>query len=143
MVNGEFAPIYEYFPDLIEFETRKVCLMQETYGLPAGVYYLLESYCIDPDCDCRKVMINVQAQSDKPRVLGTVGYGWEGEEFYIKWTGDEKLGRHMVGTYLEPGGVGTEYSQNCLKLVNNSLRDPHYVNMIKRHYIMLKDKIIE
>lgn len=134
---GAFVPLYEFLPDLAERETRKVVLLQETYGLPADLYFLMESYCAGKDCDCRKVMINVI--SDKTsKILGTVGFGWESEEFYIEWMGDEELGRQATGTYLELGGTQTEHSNKCLELVNNSLRDPHYIDLLKKHYKSFK-----
>lgn len=79
---GAFAPFLHYFPELIERETRKVVLTQKMFGLPAGLYLLLKSYCVDKNCDCRKVMINVLVEDDIPNVSDTIDFGWENEKFY-------------------------------------------------------------
>ena len=136
---GTFVPFLEYFPELFERETRKVTLSEEMFGLPAGLYFLLESYCADKNCDCRKVMINVVLEDNIPNVSDTIGFGWEDEKFYSKWVGDEISGGQMVGVYLEPGRINTDRSQKYLELVKNSLRDPHYVKIIKKHYKRFKN----
>ncbi|PJA55177.1 hypothetical protein CO165_04950, partial [Candidatus Roizmanbacteria bacterium CG_4_9_14_3_um_filter_33_18] len=94
---GTFIYFLEYFPELFERETRKVTLSEEMFGLPAGLYFLLESYCADKNCDCRKVMINVVLEDNIPNVSDTIGFGWEDEKFYSKWVGDEISGGQMVG----------------------------------------------
>ena len=136
---GTFVPYNHYFPESIEQETRKVVLAQDMFELPAGLYLLIESYCHDIKCDCRKVMINVIAQGDIPDFSNTIGFGWESAKFYSKWIGDEKAGSQMVGAYLEPGRVNSDRSQKYLDLVKNSLRDPYYVDLIKRHYQSFKN----
>lgn len=139
---GIFASLFELLPSLAEQETKKVILSQEIYGLPAGLYFLAESYCFNKDCDCRKVMINVIA-NDTSKILGTVGFGWESEKYYTEWMfGDKKIGRQMAGAYLEPGSaqnILTDCGTKCLKLVKNSLKDPDYVNLIKSHYQSFKE----
>ena len=118
-------PLFRILPALTEQETGRIILAQETLGLARGAYSLVESYCFDPDCDCRKVMINVM--SDSSEILGTVGFGWENEDFYIKWLVDEDLGRQATGAYLEPGGIQTSSSEKCLSLVKKSRYCQHLV----------------
>lgn len=139
---GVFVPLWELVPELAEIETRKVYLPQDTFGLPKGIYFLMESYCSDKNCDCRKVMINV-VSVEISKILGTIGFGWENETFYTKWMkGDKELGHQMTGAYEEAGqNILTDCGEKCLKLVKNSLRDPNYVNLIKRHYKSFKELI--
>lgn len=124
--SGAFIPLWELSPELVETETRKVCLLQDTFGLPKGIYLLMESYCSDKNCDCRKVMINV-VSAETSKILGTIGFGWESETFYTKWMrGDRELSRQMAGAYEEVGqNMLTDRGGKCLKLVKNSLRDPN------------------
>jgi len=138
---GSFVPLFRLLPTLAEQETGKVILEQETFGLARGAYFLVESYCFDPDCDCRKVMINVM--TDSSEILATIGFGWENEEFYVNWMDDEDLGRQATGAYLEPGGIQTANSEKCLILLKKSLRDSDYADLIKRHYQSFKNKIKE
>ena len=140
---GAFVPFVSYFPELFERETRKVVLLQEMYGLPAGLYFLFESYCVDKDCDCRKVMINVLPEGDIPSFSDTIGFGWENEKFYSKWVGDGVSGSQMAGAYLEPGRINTDCGEKYLELVKNSLRDPHYVNLIRKYYESFKNMLKE
>ena len=122
----------------MENDTGKVVLAQETYGLPAGSYFLIESYCIDKKCDCRKVMINVLAYGDMPNVSDTIGFGWEGIEFYRKWMGGDPQGCKLAGIFMEPGSARTNRSEQYFELVSNALRNPNYVNLIKKHYQSFK-----
>ncbi len=84
-------------------------------------------------------MINVVKIEDKPKILGTVGFGWEDEKYYSEWVGDKEIGRQIVGSYLESGGIQTDQGKYCLDLVKNSLRDSHYVDLIKERYRTFKE----
>lgn len=139
---GSFLPLFELFSEEARLKMRKITLLQDTYGLPKGSYTLVENYCADKECDCRKVMINVVRIEDKPTILATIGFGWEDAEYYTKWMGgDEAIGRQMAGAYLELGGIQTDFSENCMELVRNSLRDHHYIGLIRKHYRMFKDEL--
>jgi hypothetical protein len=86
-------------------------------------------------------MINV-ISVDKDIILGTIGFGWESPEYYIKWMyGDEQMGKALAGAYIECGGIQTGLTNECLELVKNSLRDVNYVNLIKERYKIFKDII--
>jgi hypothetical protein len=136
---GAFVPLFKLFPEEAELKTRKIALVQDTFGLSKGLYILVENYCADLKCDCRKVMINVVKIGDKQIVLGTIGFGWEDAKYYTEWMGgDESVGRQMVGAYIEPGGIQTGLEDECLKLVENSLRDTYYVDLIKKRYEIFK-----
>lgn len=138
---GAFVPFFRLFPENAEKETRKVILAQDAFGLPKGKYFLVENYCTDKECDCRKVMINIVAMDGNPTILGTVGFGWEPLEFYEKWFGDDKFAKDMVGAYVEVGGIQVGKEKECLALVKNSLRDENYINLIKKRYSAFKEKI--
>ena len=92
-------------------ETRTIKITAGDLGVPRGEYMLLENYCTDKSCDCRKVMINVVEVKPPRRILATIGYGWESVEFYTKWMyGDEKIARSITGAYLELGGIQSQYA---------------------------------
>jgi hypothetical protein len=135
------VPYFSLFPEKAVMGTRKINLLQDTFGLKRGEYCLFESYCVSKNCDCRKVMINVMDLRQN-KILGTVGFGWENPEFYIDWLfGDKELGEQMSGVYIEMGGIQNNMQKECLETVFNSLRDTHYVNHIKDRYIAIKDLI--
>jgi hypothetical protein len=75
------------FPELGWKETRSATVVpMNTYGLPVDEYGLIEAYCSDKDCDCRRVFLNI-ASRKKEEIIAVVTYGWETEVFYQKWIG--------------------------------------------------------
>ena len=128
-------PFYVRFPDIAEKETRCI-IIPPGKKLPAGEYFLTESYCNDNKCDCRRVFINIVY---KNRIVATIGYGWEATDFYEKWLGEESLAEDMKGPILELGGQQTEHSAELLKLFKEvMLNDAVFIERLKRHYEMFK-----
>ena len=71
--------------------------------LPEGTYGLIDAYCTDPGCDCRKVMILVHLNE---RHVSTINYGWESEAFYRAWYGsplDAQTLSEMQGPSIDIG----------------------------------------
>lgn len=141
---GEFIPFVVYCGDLAQTETKEFIVSAPLWegGLPTGRYTLLESYCADKRCDCRKVMVNILSKENNT-ILATIGYGWENEQFYIEWMhGDEEIGKGLAGAYLEPGGLQSAYSQACLQLFKEIIAtEPSYVDLLKRHAKIFKDRL--
>ena len=135
----DFLPFYSKYKDVAVKETRTIKITAGDLGVPRGEYMLLENYCTDKSCDCRKVMINVVEVNSPQRIFATIGYGWETLAFYTKWMhGDKEIARMITGAYLELGGIQSQYAQHFLAIFKASLTD-EYVNTIKRHYGMFKD----
>ncbi|MEK7066462.1 MAG: hypothetical protein AAB965_02755 [Patescibacteria group bacterium] len=138
---GSFVPFSSLISEDVALKTRKVSLLQNMFGLSKGSYLLVENYCVDEDCDCRKVMINV-VDMDKNIILGTIGFGWELPKYYIEWMyGDEKAGKALAGAYIELGGIQNGLENECLELVKNSLHDSNYIELIKGRYKIFKNLI--
>ncbi|HLC84278.1 MAG TPA: hypothetical protein VJH22_00615 [Candidatus Nanoarchaeia archaeon] len=132
-------PFYNKCPEIAEKETRCIVVMNDEEGLPRGGYHLLESYCNRPNCDCRRVFINVL---HKDKILATIGYGWERVEFYEQWLGKKDLARDMKGPILELTGQHTEYSQALLKLFEKViLSDGQFITRLKTHYDLFKKNL--
>ena len=126
------------FPEVAEKETRCVIV---PYGkkIPAGKYFLLESFCNDKECECRRLFINFLYNE---KIVATIGYGWEDLEFYKEWMGDEELIDDVKGPILELGGIQTKYSQYLLELFKEViLKDEQYIERIKKHYKMFKKSL--
>ena len=137
----------EQFPELGWKETRSVTVLpMNSYGLPVDEYGLVEAYCSDKDCDCRRVFLNI-ASRKKEEIIAVVTYGWETEAFYQKWFGgiDNEISRQavkeMVGLGLNAASPQSKYANAALKLVEDLLQDPNYVARLKRHYQMFKEKV--
>lgn len=117
--------------------------------LPARKYGFLESYCGDRKSDCRRVFINVaylSAEKDTPKVLATIGYGWDTLEYYSRWFGRGKFAagnsivRDLKGPTLEFAGVYTEHSEKLLKFFKEfMLEDTTFTERLKAHYRLFKN----
>lgn len=137
-MNGEFQYFHTLCPKEAKTETR--CIINLNNPLfPKGKYFLLESYCNDKNCECRKVMISIVS---KDRIFATIGFGWENLKFYEKWIKDKEIAAKMKGISLELGGMQSEYAKVLLDVLSQDMkRDVAYVNRLKRHYKLFKKRL--
>ena len=75
MKDPGLVPFVRLFPQQAANETR-VLTTRRYPGLPDDEYGLLESYCPDPCCNCRRVMLNVVGRWQRA-ILATVSYGFD------------------------------------------------------------------
>ena len=120
------VPFAQVEPDLAEKETRTASLFEPRNGIPAGTYWLFESYCPDPDCDCRRVMLNVAEKRRPTHFLASIGYGFDREA-------------EDAGPYLDPLNEQCPYAGALMRLVEEvALSDPRYVARFERHYDLVR-----
>ena len=120
------VPFLQVEPDLAAKEMRTATLFEPREGIPTGSYGLVESYCPDPDCDCRRVMINVVEQQHPTRYLAAIGYGFDRDA-------------EDAGPYLDPLNEQCPYADALLRLVEEvALSDPGYLARLERHYALVK-----
>ena len=131
------TPFYTRFRDLA-FQEMRVATVQGRSDMPDDEYGFLELYCDEPDCDCRRVIINVISRTDGPKVWATINYGWESPEFYVRWARYAEAAQDMAGAVLDPLNPQSRYSSALLKLFEFVLEDEAYVDRLKRHYQMFK-----
>ena len=137
-----FQPFHELFRETSEQETRSVKVTNDPV-LPDDSYGLLESYCNDPGCDCRRVFFNILA-SNQQKVLAVISFGWESDTFYAKWMGtnDKQIIKEMQGPVLNLASPQSKYAPKLLELINNVvLQDKHYIERLKRHYNLFRQEI--
>ena len=104
-----------------------------------GKYNFIEYYCDDEACDCRRAVIRVILDSPEPEIISSIKYGWEEPEFYATWMGSEGEEDEMSGAILEPLLPQSRHSRFFLRFFGEMiLRDPAYVERLKRHYAMFK-----
>ena len=141
----QFIPLFQKCPEVADSETRSIFLFNEhEYGIPKGQYAYIENYCNDSKCDCRKVMINVvRIDGENSEIIATIGFGWEGVEYYTKWLhGNSEVAKEMVGASIELGAPQSQYSKACLAMVkNHCLNDAVFSNRLKQHYQLFKQAI--
>jgi hypothetical protein len=119
-------PFYVVDPELAVKETRVLHLWASQRGVPPGSYGLMESYCPDPACDCRRVMLNVVEEKHPDRFLASISYGFDRDE-------------EMAGPFLDPLNSQSPYAKELLALVEGVvLSDPRYVARLERHYALVK-----
>jgi len=58
-------------------ETRVITTFGDS-DLPAGSYALAEAYCPDPQCDCRRVMLNIMGK--RQGYVATISFGFDRED---------------------------------------------------------------
>lgn len=68
-----YAPLHELLPEVARRETCSVTIKNDPF-LPDGEYGLLEAYCNEPGCDCRRVMFTLLTP-DSHEALAVVAYG--------------------------------------------------------------------
>lgn len=137
-----YTPFSNYFPDIVGHETRSITILNNS-ELPAGTYSLLEMYCDEPGCDCRRVFFAVVSSITK-NIEAVIAYGWESPEFYIKWMGDNDpdIIKELIGPTLNLSSPQSRLAPAILKMVKNVvLQDQTYVQRLKTHYKMFRAKI--
>lgn len=120
------VPFFAVDSELAARETRMLHLLVPQDGLPVGSYGLLEFYCPDPACDCRRVMLNVAEEKQPDRFLASISYGFDRDD-------------EMAGPFLDPLNPQSKYTEGLLQLVEETvLSDPRYVARLERHYVTVK-----
>jgi len=138
-----YTSFFSKFPDIAERETRTVTLTKARHSLPANVYAFVELYCDERGCDCRRVFFNVVSRSSN-EALAVIAYGWESRDYYIKWMGDDDnlTIDSMMGPTLNMASQQTALAMPLLSLFREVLLpDSRYMERIKRHYDMFREKV--
>jgi len=145
-----YVSFNDYCPDVAERETRRIILLENSnHSVPSGEYALLELYCDEPNCDCRRVLLNVGTSrmvgtSRKRAIEAVIAYGWETLEFYARWmkASDPEILKMLKGPVLNLGSSQSELAPAILNLVRESaLAEPAYVQRLQTHYGMFRHRI--
>jgi hypothetical protein len=133
-----YEPFYARFPEIARRETRTIIALNDP-DLPEDEYGLIEAYCNEPNCDCRRVFFNVHVWR-RDETVAVIAYGWESREFYARWFGDDdpKILRELQGPTLNLASHQSELAPVLLKKVELVLQDERYIARIKRHYKMFR-----
>lgn len=122
---------YQLFPGIGLRETRTATIFGRDKSLPDDSYGFIELYCVDPDCDCRRVMINVLSERRRAH-LATINHAFEPP------ADDDPV---QEQTFLDPLNVQSCWSGVLLGLFKEILLDEAYCERIERHYRMVKDAL--
>jgi len=122
-------PLDALLPAVAEAETRSL-IVPPGGALPADTYGFREVYCVDPACDCRRVILNVMSQRTG-RHLATISFAFDPDA--------------PGGTpFLDPLNPQSERSDDLLDLAEHVLlADAAYVARLERHYHLVKDALTD
>lgn len=136
-----YTPFDEKFPKTARKETRSFMSLNDPV-LGNDEFGLLEMYCDEPGCDCRRVMFSIISRQHK-KVMAVVAYGWESKRFYADWFGQDDPGiiKDMQGPILNLGSPQSKLAPALLATVEHLLQDKAYVNRLKRHYAMFRELV--
>lgn len=104
-----------------------------------GWYEIKDFYCLEGDCDCRKVSIAIVDRQGKRRAL--ISYGWESSTFYQQWGLDQKIAQMLTQGYLEPGQQQSEHADFFLNHFLFLKKEPEVVDWFKKRYHLFKKAI--
>lgn len=132
-------------PELARAETRSVTVLPEAHDtdLPPGTYTFVELFCEERGCDCRRVLLFVEA-SFRPGPEAVIAWGWEPREYYEHWSheSDPLAIDQLKGPALNLGSPETELAHPLLRLATRTLlSDPAYTDRLQRHYQLFRDSL--
>lgn len=123
MTGMGLVPFVLLFPEQATREVR-VISAQHYPGLPDDDYGFQDSYCDDPTCHCRRVMLTVVNRS-RGDTLATISFGFDPDD-------------DLAGPFLDPLNPQSAYAETLLALVGQQLQVPDYVDRLKAHYYQVK-----
>ena len=130
-MTGEMGAFFVYSPYVAKEETRVVVVDKgSNRAIAPGYYSFLGPYCLENNCDCRNVMINVYECFRGH--LATINHALDPGGFK-----DVGLPR----AFLEPFNKQTKEVEALLKLFKEQLRDNAFAHQLERHYKMVKEKV--
>lgn len=120
--------LYLLLPELAQRETRDITILPPERRIPPGRYSFIETYCQDPDCDCRRVLLKVFSHELK-QTVATIGHSFEPP-------GPDDLVPEQ--TFLDPISQQSKWSKAILEVFLTQVLDDVYAERLVRHYEAVK-----
>jgi hypothetical protein len=121
-------PFGQLFPQLGKDECRVIYLPDGAENIPAGRYALVDYYCNERKCNCRRVILNVTCEATI-RSVGMISFGLYPDAI-------------PVGPFLDPLHPRAPFAHQVLEMVDDLvLSDPRYVDRLRRHYHLFRAEI--
>lgn len=129
--------LFVRLPEIASKETFVVQILNHP-AIPEGIYSFPEMYCNEPDCDCRRALIQVWDNRKPGHSLALIGYGWEPPAFYRKWFHGEEGWEELVGAELAVGTSQGRHAEDFLAIFRQLLTHPDNAERIRRHYAQFR-----
>lgn len=121
-------PFHALFPDEAKHEYRTVIPVDDD-DLPSRPFTFAECYCVDPECDCRRTLLQVLDVEARKQVA-TISYAFEPPASPYD---DE------AQVFLDPLNLQSPLANGLFSLFRQMVReDPEYHARLVRHYTMWK-----
>jgi preprotein translocase subunit SecA len=119
------------FPEEAKNESRTVTPVN-LGNLPGHTFLFVEFYCVDPGCDCRRVMLNV-IDTESQKHVATISHAFEPPQPPFDDEGQ---------TTLDPMNPQSRMSDALLDLFEEMIaNDEVYRQRLERHYKMWKSVV--
>jgi hypothetical protein len=119
-------PYAVIFPDTEE-PILALELDRKADAVPKGTYGFIEFYCIDPECDCRRVTLFVLNEKMKEKAV--ISMGFDPREL-------------MAGPFLDDFHKQSPYADLLLDFFVDLINDdPAVLEMLHRHYREVREKV--
>jgi hypothetical protein len=131
----------DLFPDLAAQRMVTVHVERRRKRLPVELYWLIEYYCDEPDCDCRRMLLSAVAIGYGDRIFASIHFGWENPGFYRQWDASPDLrnARLLTQGVLDPAALNCDWADVILREVRKQVfSDPKAVRRFIKHYEMAK-----
>lgn len=107
--------------------------------LPPGEYAIVEWFCDDPGCDCRRAFLQVVPRGQSGPILASINFGWESRAFYKrKMPYDPEAPREITEGSLDPLNEQSPLAPAVLKIFQQVVAEGEMAAHLKRHYEMFK-----
>jgi len=127
MCDGD-DPVSCVVPKKAQEESRAVNPGPDS-GLPERFFLFVETYCDDPGCDCRRVILRV-IDTQTHQIVAAINHGFEPPEPQFP---DEEQ------TFLDPSYPMSRFAPWFLAFFRTMIsEDPSYQKRLERHYAMWK-----
>lgn len=123
------SALHDVSPELARDETR---ILHPIDRDDTEARLLLEFYCADPDCDCRRVVLGV-VRVDDGRQIATIShrFGESGDDEPHDWPTDRR-------TFLNDDHPQAEAAEEFLDVFEESVLSSNYERRLEHHYERVK-----
>ena len=124
-------PFHVLFPDVAQIESRTLTPLNHE-SLPERAFLFVELYCVEPGCDCRRVILNVMDTVTRKHIA-TINHAFEPPRPPFDDEGQ---------TFLDPLNPQSPMSEAVLDLFEDMMaNDVGYQDRLERHYTMWKSVV--